>query len=591
MGEAGTITLDLIHKLGLQSQTLVVQSAHPAAQNRYILSNDIPYKLPNSVKSLLFDKCPPLEGVIRAMFREPLQPQSTARDETIYEYCSRRIGPQLTDNVVSALAHGIYAGDIRELSVRSTFNFLWELEKKHGSITRGLMKPPDFTPVEHLVEDEAAINFVKLVKKGAMFSFKGGLQTFTDALQKDLEGRENVEVVNARVMGLKFADEGVTINTNQDHPIQATHVISALPSQILAPLLPSSAQTTTHILTQTAAVTVAVVNLAFKGNVVPIQGFGYLIPKKEAEKEGVLGVVFDSSALPNQDDPELGEVTRLTVMMGGHLWGRHFEGVGEEGLLERALEHVGRTLKIDRNALLSSLVSVQRDCIPQYRIGHWERMKQLEETLGSELGGRLSVVGSSYGGVSVNDCVKNGKEVAEKVVEKVTGRPVVKPQAIRHAMMRPPGAPKPDPFDEMLGTRARRGHLQERQIETPGSRSYSTFARVPMGRVGSVRSYSTTAAMAPDARLTFTARYGKLIAAFLLYGSLPFILLQSLHQGLTFEELRIEESEKLKELEIEAEKLRVRAEEAQRVRRDGGEVGMVVGGKGASGWSWWPFWG
>ena len=171
----------------------------------------MPYKLPTTLKGWLFDNCPPVEGVLKAILREPVQPASTARDETIYEYCSRRLGPQITDNAVSALAHGIYAGDIRELSVRSTFNFLWELEKKHGSITRGLLKPPDFTLVEHLVEDQPAIDFVKSVKMGAMFSFKNGMQTLTDALARDLEGRENVEILRATVTGLEFGNEDVTV--------------------------------------------------------------------------------------------------------------------------------------------------------------------------------------------------------------------------------------------------------------------------------------------------------------------------------------------------------------------------------------------
>ena len=61
-------------------------------------------------------------------------------------------------------------------------------------------------------------------------------------------------------------------------------------------------------------------NLCFAGDVLPVDGFGYLVPTWE--KSNVLGVVFDSCAFPRQGatnaNADCSNTTRLTVMIGGH---------------------------------------------------------------------------------------------------------------------------------------------------------------------------------------------------------------------------------------------------------------------------------
>ena len=67
-------------------------------------------------------------------------------------------------------------------------------------------------------------------------------------------------------------------------------------------------------------------------------------------------------------------------------------------------------------------VSIQRECIPQYRVGHLDRMRELHHSIRNMYGGRLSVGGASYLGVSVNDIVLNSRMLAGRVVEWVERR-------------------------------------------------------------------------------------------------------------------------------------------------------------------------
>lgn len=62
-----------------------------------------------------------------------------------------------------------------------------------------------------------------------------------------------------------------------------------------------------------------------------------------------------------------------------------------------------------------TLVSLQKDCIPQYTVGHDDRMAEASELL-EKYEGRLRVAGNSYTGVGVNDCVRAASDVVTGLV-------------------------------------------------------------------------------------------------------------------------------------------------------------------------------
>ncbi|XP_039905899.1 uncharacterized protein LOC120745246 [Simochromis diagramma] len=108
----------------------------------------------------------------------------------------------------------------------------------------------------------------------------------------------------------------------------------------LSSVLPRSCQPLTQQLQDISSVTVAVVNLEYDGSILPVMGFGHLVPS--SEDRGLLGVVYDSVPFPQHNRPD-GQTTRLTVMMGGAWFQEEFgvpEAATAERLLSRATEAV-----------------------------------------------------------------------------------------------------------------------------------------------------------------------------------------------------------------------------------------------------------
>uniref|UniRef100_H2ZDW7 Amine oxidase domain-containing protein n=1 Tax=Ciona savignyi TaxID=51511 RepID=H2ZDW7_CIOSA len=232
---------------------------------------------------------------------------------------------------------------------------------------------------------------------------------------------------------LSFSKTGYA-KSNQIENID--HVIAALPSHALSAILRRSNHVSRsnmevsdnhELVTSTLGimlrhihwVDVAVVNIEYDGRpseILPHVGFGHLVPSSEASN--VLGVVYDSCVFP-QHDRLSSPSTRLTCMMGGS-WFQDLFGdpdkVTPAELEEAALHSLSEQLGIHKEPS-NMHVTVCRKCIPTYRVGHTDLVENAEDFI-SEHSLPLSLVGSSYWGVSINDCIFNSRIAANNILKK-----------------------------------------------------------------------------------------------------------------------------------------------------------------------------
>ncbi|RUS24449.1 protoporphyrinogen oxidase [Jimgerdemannia flammicorona] len=438
-GAGGVVALDLIRNLSLTDSLLTVPATAPSARNRYIYYHDKINVLPSSGPSLLLSRPPIMRGVISSAISEAFRkPKDYATDpdgdESVYAFAERRFGAHVARNLVGSLVHGIYAGDARELSLRSTLRALYDNERVYGSVVRGVVKGG--VEIETFREKGVMwrsrredTDFFSAMENMSVIGFREGMEALPRRLREVLETIENVEVrTEEEVTFVKMGQEGEDIKVETEKgAIHASHVISALPAPTLHKLLSASNQPLPH-LNHNPYVDVAVVNLAYDNpKLVPYDGFGFLTPlttddhppANKTTPPGTLGVVFDSNAMPGQEPA--GQYTKLTVMLGGHQWDEAFDGtpigaVVPDEVLWRAMDVVKATLGVESPPLYA-LTNLHANCIPQYRVGHHTRLRELHAALQSPVyKHRLSVVGNSYLGVSVPDCIKNARALVEELV-------------------------------------------------------------------------------------------------------------------------------------------------------------------------------
>ncbi|KIW03155.1 protoporphyrinogen oxidase [Verruconis gallopava] len=441
----GFATVALWENIGLEANMIVTPKDSIAAKRRWLYYPDHLVELPSPSRGLLANLWtiltePAFKGYMRDLMYEMSVPPRGAdvEDESVGEFISRRVNRRLVDQVASAVLHGIYAGDAWELSARSVLSDAWWAERHSGSVFKGVMdmqregwmRRRHAELLEHLTRSQQpSEDVIRTVKDASTVTLDGGLEMFADRLRHWLETIGNVEFkTKTEVKTVKMADggDGIELTTSSvPTPQRYDQIISTIPSKTLSYItLSENNPDSLSSLAQTPTVSVNVVNLFYtQPNLLPISGFGYLIPQAtplENNPELALGVVFDSDVVPLGQDklevldtsrPEQPRGTKITVMLGGH-WYNAFDSIPDKELaLQHAKSVVKRHLGIKAEPAVT-MVNQQHDCIPQYTVGHTRRLRSAHSELLRRFGGRLKVAGSSYGGVGINDCVVAGMEIA-----------------------------------------------------------------------------------------------------------------------------------------------------------------------------------
>jgi oxygen-dependent protoporphyrinogen oxidase len=138
----------------------------------------------------------------------------------------------------------------------------------------------------------------------------------------------------------------------------------------------------------------------------PLDGFGFLVPRPEGV--GLLGGLFSSTLFAGR--APAGRAL-LTAFMGGAT-DPGAVSLDDAALTRRVLGDLARALDIAGEPEAVRLTRWPR-AIPQYTLGHLDRMARLDALLAPLQG--LHLGASWRGGISVADCVKSAESLAARI--------------------------------------------------------------------------------------------------------------------------------------------------------------------------------
>jgi oxygen-dependent protoporphyrinogen oxidase len=239
---------------------------------------------------------------------------------------------------------------------------------------------------------------------GRLVSFRGGMQTLPVAIARELGERV---VPGAAVTGLTRAGEAWIVRTAR-REYRARQVLLALPAYAAAKLLEPLSADAARELAAVVYAPIAAVGLGFRRAQIrhALDGFGMLIPRRENRK--TLGTLFSSTLFPGRapDGHAL-----LTAFIGG---ARH-PGIAQADdavVIERILADLRPLLGIEGAPVMTRVTRWSR-AIPQYELGHLERLARLDAALAALPG--LHLRANYRDGISVADCVQNAHAFAARM--------------------------------------------------------------------------------------------------------------------------------------------------------------------------------
>lgn len=379
---------DLLDELEL---TQHIQTANEEADTRYVAKNGSMVPVPSSPVEFLTTSLFSTRAKLR-LLKEPFIPSSTQADESVSAFITRRLGREPLDYGVNPFVSGIYAGDPDELSIKYTFNRLWEMEQKHGSLFKGMIS---------LIRQNSGT-------RRSLISFDEGNQLLPRRIAERLEGPV---LKNARVSSAAFNNEKWIISGMQSQnrfENQHAALISTIPAYQLPEILKlESVKNELYELATLPYAPLSVITLGYRNEDIrhPLDGFGLLIPEKEGFQ--TLGALFPSTLFPGRA-PEGHKL--LTCFIGGARNPKLARKSGKE-LIAVVQSELDTLLGIGGDPVFSRHTFWER-AIPQYRIGYDDFLiliGKIEEAYNG-----LFLDGSFREGVAVPDCIASGFETSQK---------------------------------------------------------------------------------------------------------------------------------------------------------------------------------
>ncbi len=394
------MTLELCDRLGIREN---LERSNDNARKRFIYSENLLHQLPENGPSFLKSKLISWPGKMRLAYEMLVPKKTDPADETLADFGRRRLGAEALDKLIAPMVAGIFAGDPETMSLKSCFPRIYQLEQEYGGLIKAMVRLAKQKKAERKAGKAVAS---AAGPGGVLTSFVAGIQELTDSTSGALRGEVRI---NAGVAAIVPKDGGYEVRLEDGSSFDADVVVSAAPSHTLSGMLREADSALSQILDEIPYAPMNVVCFGYQRDKIAhdLDGFGYLIPKKEGRS--ILGTLWDSSIFPERA-PE-GHVL-LRSMMGG---------ATNPGAINLSEAEVEQGVKTDLRQIMGidaepDFVRIFRHekAIPQYTAGHGKRLLGLDERLNAHRG--LFLTGNAFFGVGLNDCVNSSNQIADRVI-------------------------------------------------------------------------------------------------------------------------------------------------------------------------------
>ena len=368
---------------------------HPLPDGFQLLA---PTRLGPFVRSRLFS----WPGKLR-MAMDLVLPRGGDPDESLGRFVSRRLGREALERVAQPLVAGIYTADPDSLSLAATMPRFLELERRQRSLILGLWRAARRAPAE------------AAGASGARWSLFVTFAEGMEELPRALAARLPADAIRLKERVTDITREGTIwkLLMADGSAAAADGVIIATESHQAGRMLRYTDPALSHLLEGIPYASSATVTLAWRRADIPhpLDGFGFVVPK--IERRPIIACTFTSVKYPRRAPDGF---ALLRVFVGGALNEAALEG-DDETLTRVARAELGELLGIQAPPLFSR-VSRYPKAMPQYHVGHLQRVDAIEGCLKTHPG--LALAGGAYRGVGISDCVRSGEDAASHLLDRAS---------------------------------------------------------------------------------------------------------------------------------------------------------------------------
>ncbi len=345
--------------------------------------------------------------------------QPPAAEESLAEFVARKFGGEVLDYLVDPFISTVFFGDARQMGMQSAFPDLVKWEQSSGSVVRGALRAYK-SKRDARASESAAAQGNSSAKHGGLYvtdalpalgSFKGGMGTLAEKLAEklgeDVHFGATVGSVAAARSGTTGRESGWQIRVNGGEEFSAEAVVFAVPADAAASLLQPNAPKLAALLAAIEHAPMGVVSSAYEREQVrhAMDGFGFMVPRLEGLH--TICTFWNSSLFPTH-------APKGCVLMTS------FVRTAAGGLMTAPYDVFAQMIEAENSKILGITgAPVERTvwryprALPQYNVGHAQRVKEIREAESALPG--LCLAGNYLTGRSIGDCAESGLRAAEKL--------------------------------------------------------------------------------------------------------------------------------------------------------------------------------
>jgi oxygen-dependent protoporphyrinogen oxidase len=312
-------------------------------------------------------------------------------DRSVADFIRDHYGQEAVDYLAEPLLAGVYGGDPEQLSVGSVLGLFTELERKYGSLSRGVLL--------------ARRKSKRGGKPAPLFqTLRRGLGSLTGELAR--VAAPHMSVVTGEAGAVERQAERFTVRLPAG-PLDADAVVLACQGYEAGELVRSldaelAGQLCAVPYNSSITVSLGYERSTFDGR---LGGFGFLVPRKERRR--LVACTFVGTKFPYRV-PE--DKLMLRCFVGGTT------EESDEALVSQIRAELREILGLTVEPVFARVSRWPRS-MAQYTVGHKQRVEKIETRLEAIPG--LFVAGNAYTGIGVPDCARMGKQAAERIIAAV----------------------------------------------------------------------------------------------------------------------------------------------------------------------------
>ncbi len=404
--------LKLCEELGLEDRLLGTNEGN---RKVFILSKGRLHELPEGFMLMVPTSFTPflksslisLAGKLRMAMDLFLPKRRSDQEESLAQFVRRRLGNEALEKIAEPLVAGIHAGTPETMSLETTFPRFIQLEQEYRSLILGM-----------LARRSIAREFAQKrtgPKRTMFMSLIDGMMELTDTLKARLD-KQSLRS-NKKVIRIHHAKDNASpynpiyeVHMERGEKLRADCVVLATPAYVTGELLQGLDRALSELSLSIPYISTATISLAYRQADIhhPLDGFGFVVPR--AEKRKIMASTWTSVKFSHRCPPE-------TVLLRAFVGGAQNEdllGMDDEAIIDMVREELADIMGITAHPILTRIFRWDKS-MPQYRLGHAERLSNLEEKLFQYPG--LYITGCAYRGIGISDCIHDGKLTAERALK------------------------------------------------------------------------------------------------------------------------------------------------------------------------------